>query len=129
MSRHTLVDEPDCEIVTGFDAPLRSFFAQRFDPNLPTHKDELVAGWPTPRGLGILPRVETEEQATLALGELAVWLQANGVPRNKAALIVIVLRNEWREAPDRGEPLLSRIIREACGGGVPPAAATGNTVD
>ena len=118
MSRHILVREPNREIVVGFDPPLRAFFGQHFDPSRPADQDELVAGWPSPRGLGIQPRVETEEQAEALLRDLADWLAVHDVPRNKAALIVIVLRKEWRATPDRGEPLVYRIIREASEGRV-----------
>jgi hypothetical protein len=116
MSRHILVKEPTREIVVGFDPPLRAFFGQRFDPSRPMDQDELVAGWPSPQGLGIQPRVETEEQADLALLDLGVWMSDHNVPRNKAALIVIVLWKEWRDTPDQGEPLLARIVREASEG-------------
>ncbi len=37
-----------------------------------------------PRGLGIQPRVENEEQAEALLRDLADWLAAHGVSRNKA---------------------------------------------
>lgn len=116
MSRHTLIREPNREIVVGFDPPLRAFFGQRFDPSRPADQDEPVAGWPSPRGLGIQPRIESRRQADLALLDLGVWLSDQHVPHDAWARVADVLWNEWLEAPDRGEPFVSRIIRDASGG-------------
>lgn len=113
MSRYTLVYGPDCEIVVGFDPPLRSFFAQRFDPSRPITQDDLVDSWPTVLSLGDQQRIETEAQARLAIVELLEWLLDRGVSVGRAEAACVLLVEEWRTTPDSGEPALLRILRGA----------------
>lgn len=113
MSRHRLKDEPDCEIIVGFDPPLRAFFGQRFDPSRPMDEDDLVDGWPGRRGLGIQPRIESAEEAEGELTRLSEWLAKNGLPAETTAFVRKTLLSEWEGAPDRGDSYFVRVLREA----------------
>lgn len=110
MSRYFMRNEPTCQIVVGFDPPLRAFFGQVFNPSVPDDEEDLVGGWPTAYGLGIQPRLETEEQVKASLAELASWLAEQQVARNAAALICVRLQKDWRETPDRGVPPILAML-------------------
>ncbi|MGN7122893.1 hypothetical protein [Methylorubrum thiocyanatum] len=121
MSRHILVDRPDCQVVIGFDHMLRSFFGQVFDPSNRRRRDTPVAGWPTGSGLGTRrpPRLCAERDLDVRL--LIEWArdqQPDGVWNDPDAAVHLArlrsaIRFEWEEGLDYAELPVPAVLREA----------------
>jgi hypothetical protein len=74
MSRHQIPSKnPGLELIVGFDPPLRSFFGQVYDRTMLDDQNDCVAGWPSPLGLGVQPRLVSTIEAGQALDDLMAW--------------------------------------------------------
>ena len=114
MSRHAITAKnPDLDLIIGFDPPLRHFFGQVFDRQAQANNDDLVAGWPTPLGLGVQPRVTTEAHAHQSLDELMKWAGFYANHPDSLVAYKALLLGEWAAAPNVVPRPLSLLLGAA----------------
>ncbi len=111
MSRHLLIDRPDCQVVLGFDHPLQAFFGQIFNPSDKRREGTPVGGWPTRSGLGMRPPVTDHSAVARDLEQLRRWARARqpdqvwAHPEAEQHLDALLraLRGEWDDGDDAPE--------------------------
>ena len=121
MSRHTLLDRPDRQIVLGFDHMLQSFFGQVFRPNDRRSAGMAVDGWPTRSGLDPQRFVPGHPEAARDLGELELWahrqLIADGsfgpTSREYVSRLRAILLREWDDGEDSPDLPLPAFLQGA----------------